>query len=97
MPRVIFTEGAVLGLQRCRRYLEGKHPAAARRAGQVIAWRLAMPETAPPVGRPLEESPELREFVIPFGDSGYVALYRHDAANDIVTVLAFRHQREAGY
>nr|WP_269147108.1 hypothetical protein [Sphingomonas melonis] len=35
--------------------------------------------------------------VIGFGSSGYVALYRHDLADDAVYVLALRHQREAGY
>src|SRR5271168_3589619 len=39
----------------------------------------------------------LRELVIGFGDSGYVALYRHDSTADVVYVLAFRHQKEAGY
>jgi ParE toxin of type II toxin-antitoxin system, parDE len=39
----------------------------------------------------------MRELVIPFGESGYVALYRHDAEADLVYILAFRHQREAGY
>jgi hypothetical protein len=39
----------------------------------------------------------LRELIIAFGDSGYVALYRHDRERDMVYVLAFRHQREAGY
>lgn len=41
--------------------------------------------------------PELRELVIAFGDSGYVALYRHEPAVDAVYILAFRHQKEAGY
>lgn len=36
-----------------------------------------------------------RELLIGFGDSGYVALYRHEG--DIITVLALRHQKEAGY
>jgi hypothetical protein len=35
--------------------------------------------------------------MIGFGDSGYVALYRHDRIVDTVFVLAFRHQKEAGY
>ena len=39
--------------------------------------------------------PEYRELLIDFGDSGYVALYRHAAGQ--VTVRALRHQREAGY
>ena len=38
---------------------------------------------------------EYRELLIHFGDSGYVALYRYAA--DLVTVLALRHQKEAGY
>jgi hypothetical protein len=54
-------------------------------------------ERHPAIGRPLPDSPELRELIIPFGDTGYVALYRHEQADDTVYVLAFRHQREAGY
>ena len=97
MPRVIVTEGAVQGLERCRRFLADKNPQAARRAGQAIERQLLLLETAPNTGRPLPDPPELRELVIGFGDSGYVALYRHDPAADAVYVLAFRHQKEAGY
>jgi hypothetical protein len=35
--------------------------------------------------------------MIGFGDSGCVALYRYDPTLDAVYVLAFRHQKEAGY
>ncbi len=56
-----------------------------------------MLETAPDIGRPLPDMPEVRELVIAFGDSGYVALYRHEPAPDAVYILAFRHQKEAGY
>jgi plasmid stabilization system protein ParE len=49
------------------------------------------------MGRPLDDMPELRELIIGFGESGYVALYRHEPDDDAVYVLAFRHQREAGY
>lgn len=97
MPQVIVTEGAAEGLERCRRSLVVKAPDAARRAGQAIAQRFLLLETAPDIGRPLPEMPELRELVIVFGDSGYVALYRHEPADDAVYVLAFRHQKEAGY
>lgn len=97
MPRLIVTEGAALGLARCRRFLEGKSPEAARRAGQAISHRLAVLQTNPAIGRPFELDPALRELVISFGDSGYVALYRLEPADDAVYVLAFRHQREAGY
>lgn len=36
MPRVIATEGAAQGLERCRRFLAAKAPDAAKRAGQTI-------------------------------------------------------------
>lgn len=97
MPRVIITEGAAQGLERCRRFLSEKNPRASRRAGQTIARHVLLLETNPDAGRPFDELPELRELVIGFGDSGYVALYRHDADADTVYVLAFRHQKEAGY
>ena len=97
MPRVIVTEGAAAGLERYRRFLAAKVPDAARRAGQAIARQLLLLETTPDIGRPLPETPELRELLIAFGDSGYMALYRHEPADDAVYVLAFRHQKEAGY
>jgi plasmid stabilization system protein ParE len=50
----------------------------------------------PGMGRPIEDLPvEFREWLIDFGDSGYVARYRLD--NDVIVVLAVRHQREAGF
>lgn len=50
----------------------------------------------PGVGRPAENmEPEYREWMIDFGDSGYVALYRFDG--ETAVILAVRHQREVGY
>ena len=91
---------AAEGLERCRRLLAAKAPEAARRAGQAIERQFLLLETAPDIGRPfteMPELPELRELVIAFGDSGDVALYRHEPADDAVYVLAFRHQKAAGY
>ncbi|MBP8937204.1 MAG: type II toxin-antitoxin system RelE/ParE family toxin [Agrobacterium sp.] len=97
MPQVIITEGAAVGLARCRRFLTAKAPEAAKRAGQAIERQFLLLENTPDMGRPFPEVPELRELLIAFGDSGYVALYRHEQAEDVVYVLAFRHQKEAGY
>lgn len=38
----------------------------------------------------------MRELVISYGASGYVALYRVDSPG-LVRILRIRHQREAGY
>ncbi|WP_119273221.1 type II toxin-antitoxin system RelE/ParE family toxin [Taklimakanibacter deserti] len=97
MPRVVVTEGALRGLRRCRDFLAARTPQAANRAAATIERHLLLLETTPDIGRPFPELPELRELVIGFGESGYVALYRHEPADDTVYVLAFRHQREAGY
>lgn len=64
---------------------------------QAIAQQLALLETDPDIGRPFAPAPALRELLIAFGGSGYVALYRHEPAVDTVYVLAFRDQKDAGY
>ncbi len=69
----------------------------AERAGRVIEQQFALLELNAAIGRPSSDSLDLRELVIPFGNAGYVALYRHDSADDVIYVPAFRHQREAGY
>lgn len=97
MPRVIITEGAVRGLERCRLFLAKKNSQASIRAGKAIEQQLALLETDPYIGRPLDDLPELRELVIRFGGSGYVGLYRYDSETDTVYLLAYRHQKEAGY
>jgi plasmid stabilization system protein ParE len=40
---------------------------------------------------------ELRELVISYGRTGYVALYRFVIGRDEVRILALRHQRELGF
>lgn len=97
MPRVIVTEGARRGIERCRQFLSGKAPQAARRAAQSIARQFLLLEKMPDIGRPFPEQPELRELMIAFGDSGYIALYRYQPIDDAVYILAFRHQKEEGY
>ena len=94
MPRVIITQGAAEGLERCRLFLVENNPPAARRAGQAIERQFTLLETNPDIGRPLEDLPELRELVAAFGESGYVALYRHDLDTNTVYILAFRFPKE---
>lgn len=46
--------------------------------------------------RKAAQNPTQRELIIPFGSSGYVALYEIVSASKVV-VLAVRHQREEDY
>ncbi len=64
---------------------------------QAVRSQLNLLTTVPHAGRPLEDEDDLRELVIDFGNSGYVALYSFSSAKNAVYILAFRHQREAGY
>ncbi len=50
----------------------------------------------PFIYRKAGDSAFLRELIIPFGRSGYVALYEIEGA-DTVNILAVRHQREDDY
>ncbi len=97
MPRVRLSARARSDLSRLHAFLLSKDVDAAKRA--VLAIRDAfMPlKQAPMIGRPVEDSDDLRELVIDFGSSGYLALYRFEAALDAVTILAIKHQREDDY
>lgn len=97
MPRLIVAPTARAGVERCRNFLGQKNRDAARRAAQTIARHFDLLTHMPNMGRPLDTHPDIRELLIPFGDSGYVALYRYEEREDFIVVLAFRHMREAGY
>lgn len=97
MPRIMITDGAAQGLERCRLFLAEKNRLAAARAARAIARHFELLATEPERGRPWEELPKLRELLVPFGDSGYVTLYRYEPEDNALYVLAFRHQKEAGY
>ena len=53
-------------------------------------------KTSPFTCRKAGHSPFLRELIIPFGHSGYVALIEIESASDVV-VVAVRHQLEDDY
>ena len=96
MPRLIWTPSALLDVQRHYRFLVVKNPDAARRAVKAIRQGVKVLEQQPTVGRPVEEMDnEYRDWIIDFGDSGYVARYRVDP--QFVSVLAVRRPKEVGF
>lgn len=96
MPRLIWTPAALKDVQRLFRFLANKNPNAARRAVKTIRAGVKALEEQPRAGRVVQDmEPEFREWLIPFGLSGYVVLYRFE--DPLVVILAVRHQREAGY
>jgi plasmid stabilization system protein ParE len=96
MPRLIWSEPALRDVQRLHRFLVEKNTNAASRAVKAIRAGVEVLARHPEIGRPVEDmEPEYREWLIDFGDSGYVALYHYDG--ETALIVAVRHQREAGY
>ena len=96
MSSLIWSPPALLDVQRHYRFLAVKNTDAAKRAIKTVRQGVKILGHHPSIGRPLEDLPdEFREWLIDFGDSGYVMRYRIDA--DAVTILAVRHQKEVGF
>lgn len=95
MAQVVYARRALADLERLFAFLTREDPAAAERSATVIAHAVAMLAEHPFIGR--ARRGELRELVISFGKTGYVALYRFIPHADEVRVLAIRHQRELDY
>ncbi len=96
MPRIVWSDTALRGVQRNYRFLAAKNAAAARRAVKAIRDGVKILAEHPRIGRPIADMDEaFRDWIIDFGDSGYVVRYRIE--NDSVMILAVRHQKEAGF
>ncbi len=81
---------------RLHAFLAPKSQDAAGRAIKAIRQGLKLLSKHPEIGRPVPElSSEFREWVIEFGQGGYVVLYHYDGKQ--VLILEIRHGREAGY
>ena len=96
MARVVWTLSALRDVTRLHRFPLSRNPNAARRAVRAIRQGVKVLGAHPEIGRPIAGMPpEFREWFIPFGDSGYLTLYRYDG--ELVAILAVRSGREAGY
>ena len=96
MPQITFAPAAIRDLQRLREFLRPNSAEAALRAGEAIRRGVQILSAQPRMGRIIDDLPaQFREWPINFGDSGY--LVRYQVSDDIVTILAIRHQKEAGY
>ena len=95
MAQVVYSARSLENIERAFQFLREKNPAAAMDA--VIAIQSAVENLAahPLIGRRIEG--EVRELVISYGQTGYVALYRFVVSQNEVRILAIRHQRELGF
>jgi len=95
VARVVYSRNALANLERAFDFLAEHDPDAAVDAASAIQSAVDALAPHPLIGRRLRG--EIRELVISFGRTGYVALYRFVPARDEVRVLAIRHQRELDY
>jgi plasmid stabilization system protein ParE len=98
--KVRFTKEAEADLVRLYEFILNRDAtdwSVAERALESIKHALHGLENSPFSYRKADvDNPFLRELVIPFGASGYVALFEIDNEHS-VTILAVRHQREDDY
>jgi plasmid stabilization system protein ParE len=92
---VVYSKRALDHIERASQFLRDKNPDAAHSAVTAIQSAVDNLAAHPLVGRRLEG--ELRELIISYGHSGYIALYRFVISTDEVRVLAIRNQREVGF
>ncbi|MCX7036952.1 MAG: type II toxin-antitoxin system RelE/ParE family toxin [Proteobacteria bacterium] len=95
MARVQITVAALRDLERLFDFIAAESPE--RAANQVRSVRRALELLAdhPLLGRDAEDG--RRELILSRGRYGYIAKYRWLPKEDVVMILAVRHQREAGY
>ena len=101
--RVIFSPEAVEDLERLFDHLLERelasatgNPDLAEQAIESIRQACQFLAHSPFSCRKAGQGPFLRELIIPFGRSGYVALFEIRDAHDVI-VGAFRHQNESDY
>lgn len=95
MARVEVSTRALQDLERLFEFIAAGNPARART--QLLSVRRAFELLAdhPHLGRLVEDG--RRELILSRGGDGYAALYQWFPADEVVMILAVRHQREAGY
>ena len=95
MATLAYDDAAAEDLARLARFLAQEDPSGAVAVLELIHAAMRILEEHPLIGRPTGGS--VRELVISFGATGYIALYDYSPLADHVQVYAIRHQREVGF
>jgi plasmid stabilization system protein ParE len=92
---VIHSSRALAHLERALELVRAEHPDVAPAAAEAIRTAVESLALHPLLGRRLHR--DIRELVVSYGETGYLALYRFVVPKDEVRILALRHQRETGF
>jgi len=93
MPSVKYSAQAVADLQRLHDFLATQDKDVAKRSVAVIRDALKKIAVMPERFRPVQGRMYMREAIIDFGSSGYIARFRHLPSGDIV-IARIKHQKE---
>ncbi len=95
MATVVYAARSLDHIERAFQFLRDKNPDAVPDAVMAIQSAVDNLAAHPLAGHRLEG--ELRELIISYGQTGYVALYRFVVSRNEVRILAIRYQRELGF
>jgi plasmid stabilization system protein ParE len=94
---IVFADEALADLERIFEFNAERDPATALEHIDKVRSAVLVLEAHPQIGRPINRGDALRELVISYGKTGYIALYEYSPMENLIRVVAVRHQREAGY
>jgi plasmid stabilization system protein ParE len=95
VAQVVYSARSLAHIEHAFETLRNQNLAAALSAVTAIQSAVDSLAAHPLLGRRVEG--ELRELIISYGQTGYMALYRFVVSRDEVRILALRHQREVGF
>jgi plasmid stabilization system protein ParE len=95
MAQVVYSARSLVHIERAFQFLRDKNSAATQDAVTAIQSAVDNLAAHPLTGRRVEG--EVRELVISYGQTGYIAPYRFVVPQNEVRILAIRHQRELGF
>ncbi len=95
MAQIIYSDEAFADFERIIEFLLDASPSSVDEIVASIQSAILILANHPLIGR--KRNAFRRELIISFDHSGYIAMYRHDAAYDVVRILSIKHQRAAGF
>ena len=95
MAQVVYAQNALANLERAFNFLAEHDQHAAVASAAAIREAVEILSNHPLIGRRVEGN--VRELVISYGKTGYIALYRFLPQRNLIRILAIRDQRGLDY
>ena len=93
MPQVEWRSRAIADIERLYTFLRAKDAAAAQKMAYALSHGASLLETSPRIGRPIADTTNRRELLIPFGAGAYVIRYIISDGGTVIVIRVW-HSRE---